>query len=154
VTQQQQQQAPSFPTGKSASKTVLSTVLGAGLFLGFWGGIGWVLLRPWIAPEGTPLERCLKGRRTPEFLEEDRERLQTLKSVFRESYEDLAAHYENQRNRHLLDLSSEELSALMDAQFKDLRRVREEQLRVFESACRDAASRIENAAPVAAPAEP
>lgn len=109
-----------------------------------------IVLRPLIAPEGTPLERCLKGQITPEFLAEDQRQLSALRSAYRKSYEDLEARYAQQRERLLLDLSDAQLEALIDSQFKDLRRVSEAQDQVLEGACREAASRIERTAPVAA----
>ncbi|RKH55721.1 hypothetical protein [Corallococcus aberystwythensis] len=46
-------------------------------------GLTWFLVRPWVAPQGTPLERCLKGQIPREFSKEDRRNVEFLWSLTR-----------------------------------------------------------------------
>ncbi|OJT16855.1 hypothetical protein BO221_48015 [Archangium sp. Cb G35] len=125
------------------------------------GVLAWVVLRPWIAPEGTPLERCLKGQVPREFLEGDRDKLRTFDLAF-----DLAAARMEARHKQQWEQSTERLvlegrkttpeqrDALMSAQLQEVKRLWEYGEQKHETLCREAASRIASAAPVAVSAEP
>ena len=158
---QQQQQPPTAPTGKSASKTVLSTVLGAGLFLGFWGGIGWVLLRPWIAPEGTPLERCLKGQIPHEFREEDQRGLRALQVTHTAASNAMDARFSAEwEQRRLMLVRGEATSdrhgaALLASHSEEMKSFMSVVAQEWPTACREAASRAGLATPpTSVPAQP
>jgi hypothetical protein len=127
------------------------------------GGLAWVLLRPWIAPEGTPLERCLKGQTPREFLEEDREKLEFLWSLYHRYNDRDARSIEEQSLESIVlpvegQLTKEQASTLnkarLDALFEKQNRTVKYRRQILETACKEAASRIEIAAPVAAPADP
>ncbi|MCY1076539.1 hypothetical protein [Archangium lansingense] len=148
---------------KLTIKRVISGVLGLLPVALVMGGLAWALLRPWIAPDGTPLERCLKGQTPREFLEEDRKKLELLWSFYHHHNDEDFRSIQKQSLASIVlpvegQITQEQAFALnkarLDALFEERDRVVKYRRQILETACKEAASRIESTAPVAAPAEP
>jgi len=149
------------PVREFFRKLTIKRVIGAVPGLLVLGGLAWVVLRPWIAPEGTPLERCLKGQVPREFLEDDRDKLQTFDLAFDLARARMEARHKQEWEQSIERLvlegratTSEEDDALLSAHLQEVNRLWEYGGKKHETLCREASSRIEHAAPVAVPAGP